>query len=144
MTTPRDKSIGAQMHIASSLLRRRMNARIQQTKHDITIEQLSILELVLYYGPQTMTDLARATVKENAVITRMVDILTRNGYVERKRKEGDRRAYLIHLTKTGKQVFETIVPHIIDELNDAVSVLTTEEYKEGLRIVQKIIKHNNT
>ena len=42
METPRDKSIGAQMHLASQALRRRMHHRIHQLGHQCTMEQLSI------------------------------------------------------------------------------------------------------
>ena len=144
METPRDNSIGAQMSIASTLLKRKMHAKIHGLKRNVTMEQLSVLEMLKFHGPQTMTDLARMTSKENAVITRMVDILEKNGFVKRKNKSGDRRAYIIHLTESGKNEFETIIPHVISELTEATSILTEEECNECLRIIKKIIKHNIT
>lgn len=144
MKTPRDNSIGAQMHIASSLLKRKMHAKIHSLGHKTTLEQMSILEMLHFNGPQTMSTLAKISVKENAVITRMIDILEKNGFVERKSKAGDRRAYLIHLTSLGEIEFETIIPHLKDELIKATATLTKEEYDEALRIIKKIIKYNST
>ena len=68
----------------------------------------------------------------------------KNGFVERKNKPGDRRAYIIHLTPSGNMEFETIIPHLKEELISATSVLTKEEYDEGIRIIQKLIKYNST
>ena len=62
------------------------------------MEQLAVLEIISFNDPQTMSELAKVAVKENAVITRMIDILEKNGSVERRNKPGDRRAYIIHLT----------------------------------------------
>ena len=142
MKTPRDKSIGAQMHLASQLLRRRMHHRIHELGYKITIEQLAILEILKFHGAMNMSELAHLTVKENAVITRMVDILEREAYVERKPKASDRRAWEIHITNTGSKLFDELIPKIGKELQKATECLTKEEYEEGMRIMTKIIKHN--
>ena len=144
MKSPREKSIGAQMHLASALLRRKMHAKIHELGHTSTMEQLSVMEVLLFSGPLTMTEIAKMLVKENAVITRMVDTLERKGFVERKPKHDDRRAYLVNITPSGKKEFETVIPHLRDVLIEATSVLTKEEYDEAMRIIQKIIKYNNT
>lgn len=142
MNTPRDKSIGAQMHIATQLLKRRMQHRIQKLGLNITIEQLGLLEVLNLHGSMNMTGLAKHLVKENAVITRMVDILERERYVERKPSTNDRRAWEIHITTKGTSAFNKLIPAIIEEVKLATSCITKEEYDEAMRIIKKIIKHN--
>lgn len=142
MKTPRDNSIGAQMHIASQLLKKRMHHRIQQLGLKITIEQLGVLEVLRFNGPMKMSELARQTVKENAVITRMIDILERENFVKRKPSATDRRAWEIHITKSGADLFEKSIPDLVMELKESIACLTKEEHEEGLRIVKKIIKYN--
>lgn len=132
------------MHIASALLRKKMHAKIHKLGHDSTLEQLSVLEVILFSGPLTMSEIANMLVKENAVITRMVDIMERKGFVKRTAKQGDRRAYLVNITEAGNLEFKTLTPYLKEGLKEATSNLTKEEYKEGMRIIQKIIKHNNT
>ena len=144
MKTPRDKSIGAQMHIASALLRKKMHAKIHKLGHDSTIEQLSVLEVLLFSGPLIMSEIASMLVKENAVITRMIDVMEHKGFVRREPKPGDRRAYFVSITEAGKNEFEILIPHLKEGLIEATSTLTKEEYEEGMRIIKKIIKHNNT
>lgn len=142
METPRDKSIGAQMHIATQLLRKRMQHRIQSLGYKITIEQLGLLEMLKVHGYLNMSELAKLMIKENAGITRMVDILEREGLVQRKPSANDRRVWEIHITIKGGEIFDSIIPEIIDELKAATSCISKDEYMETLRIVKKIIKHN--
>ena len=142
MKTPRDNSIGAQMNLASQALRRRMHNRIHQLGYQCTMEQLSILEVLKFNGAMNMSEIAQAIIKENAAITRMVDVMEGRGLVERKSIAGDRRAKAIHITKNGLKVFEELIPKLILELKEATSCITKEENDEVLRIMTKIIKHN--
>jgi len=140
--TPRDKSIGAQMHLASQALRRRMHHRIHKLGYQCSMEQLSILEVLKFNGAMNMSEIAHALIKENAAITRMVDVMEGRGLVERKSIAGDRRAKAIHITEKGMEVFEKLIPKIVVELEEATSCITKEEYDEAVRIMKKITKHN--
>jgi len=142
METPRDKSIGAQMHLAFQVLRRRMHNRIHQLGYHCTMAQLSILEVLKYNGAMNMSEIAHAIIKENAAITRMVDVLEGRGLVVRKSIVGDRRAKAIHITKKGLEVFDDVIPKLVVELEEATSCITKDEYDEAVRIMKKIIKHN--
>jgi len=140
--TPRDKSIGAQMHLASQALRRRMHHRIHKLGYQCSMEQLSILEVLKFNGAMNMSEIAHALIKENAAITRMVDVMEGRGLVERKSIAGDRRAKAIHITKKGMGVFDDLIPKLVLELKEATSCISKEEYAEAVRIMKKIIKHN--
>lgn len=142
METPRDKSIGAQMHIASQLLKKKMHRRIHELYQNITIEQLAILEILEANGSLKMSELARLSVKENAAITRMVDLLEKQEYVQRMPSQGDRRAWEILIKPAGKVVLKKVMPVIIEELKLATSCITPEEYTEAMRIMKKIIIFN--
>lgn len=142
METPRDKSIGAQMHIASQLLKKRMHRRIHEFNRNITIEQISVLEMLKAHGSLNMSELARLNFKENAAITRMVDILEREGYVQRNPSPNDRRVWEIAIQAEGLAILNKLTPFIIEELKEATSCITKEEYNEAMRIMKKIIKHN--
>lgn len=142
METPRDKSIGAQMHLASQALRRRMHNRIQQMGFCTTMEQLGVLEVLKFNGTMKMSEIAQALIKENAAITRMVDVLEKGGFVERKKIIGDRRSIAIHITDSGLVMFELLIPKLVLELKEATKCITKEEYDEVMRIMRKIIKHN--
>jgi len=130
------------MHLGFQVLRRRMHNRIHQLGYQCTMEQLSILEVLKFNGAMNMSEIAHAIVKENAAITRMVDVMEGRGLVERKSIAGDRRAKAIHITKTGMEVFDELIPRLKEELKDATSCITKEEYDEVMRIMKKIIKHN--
>lgn len=142
METPRDKSIGAQMHIASQLLKKKVHRRIHEFNRNITLEQIVVLEMLKAHGSLKMSELARLTTKENAAITRMVDILERKDYVQRKPSPNDRRVWEIAIKPDGLIMLNKLMPIILDELKDATSCISKEEYEEAMRIVRKIIKFN--
>ena len=130
------------MHIGWQVLRRRMHNRIHQLGYKCTMEQLSILEVLKFNGAMNMSEIAQAIIKENAAITRMVDVMEGRGLVKRKPIAGDRRAKAIHITKKGTEVFEDLIPKLLVELKEATSCITKEEYVEVVRIMKKIINHN--
>lgn len=49
----------------------------------------------------------------------------------------DKRAYLVTLTDTGRQVIERALPLHIEKIQDIFSVLTEEEQKELIRLLKK-------
>jgi len=138
---PRDRSIGAQMAIASQLLRRKHYHAIAEAGHKITLEQLAILDMLHCHGDMNMTELARTAWKQNANITRFVDKLESRHLLIRKPVEGDRRASLIGITEEGKQLVAAVIPIIIKVYREAISCLSKEEEDITLRSLKKLISH---
>ncbi len=132
------------MFIAVTLLRRRMMKAIGAKTKAVTMEQLGVLEVLMMNGPLNMSEISNGLYKENANITRIIDKLEKNGFVERKKSPTDRRAILIHLTPAGEAIFKELIPVLINELKSATSTITEEEQKELLRIVRKIIAENSS
>ncbi len=137
--SPRDDSIGAQMAIALQLMKRKNHQAIAKAGYEITMEQLAILEMLKARGDMNMTKLSNSVWKQNANITRIVDKLEQRKLVERKAVEGDRRAYLISITRRGEQLFEDVIPIVIGVYKEAMSDISREEEKVTLETLKKII-----
>lgn len=137
----RDKSIGAQMAIALQLIKRKNHQAIAKSGHKITMEQLAVLETLKNYGDLNMTELSKTVWKQNANITRIVDKLEKQKLLERKPVVGDRRANLISLTSIGEKLFDDVIPVVLKEYKETVSVITKEEEEITLKVLQKIILH---
>ncbi len=58
--------------------------------------------------PKSQSDVARRLRVEGATVTRMIDILSREGLVERTPAVGDRRVNLLTITPAGEAVLEEI------------------------------------
>lgn len=139
--TPRDNSIGAQMAIALQLMKRKNQQAIEKAGYKITMEQLVVLEILQSRGEMNMTELSKAVWKQNANITRIVDKLEKQDLVRRKPVAGDRRAYMLCVTKKGKSLFINVIPEVIKVYRDVMSSITKEEEMITLRTLKKIISH---
>ena len=104
--------------------------------YDITFEQWTVLN-VLYAEPGLIqSEIAIRTYKDKTNITRILDVLSKNGYIVRKQHESDRRSLCIHLTDKGIKMFDDLIPHIN---------LVNEKLKKGisdeeLRMLEDILK----
>jgi DNA-binding MarR family transcriptional regulator len=88
-----------------SLAYRRVNAlqRGEKRCFGVTMSQCVTLELLLQQGPMTVRDLARALGLDTSTITRVVDVLVRDGMARRARDEKrDRRRVFVSLTARGR------------------------------------------
>lgn len=138
---PRDNSIGAHMHIAIQLMKRRNLKAIAKSGYNITLEQLGVLEILSFYGEMNMTELSQLLLKQNANITRIVDKLEKKEFVIRQPVIGDRRAYLLKITEAGKLVLDKVLPIVIDVNKDLNEIVPISEMNTTLKTIKRIINH---
>ncbi len=138
---PRDHSIGAQMFIATQLMKRRNLHALAESGYDITLEQLGVLDILSFYGDMNMTELSHLLWKQNANITRIVDKLEKKQFVIRQSVIGDRRAHSISITESGKLVVKDVLPIIIDINKDLTDIISTSDMNTTMKTVKKIINH---
>lgn len=67
-------------------------------KLGIRDSDLAVLDCLSQHGPQTPTDLAHRTHTHVATMTGILTRLERDGWIERRRTEADRRSIQIHVT----------------------------------------------
>jgi len=139
--SPREESIGAQMAIALQLMKRKNHRAIASKGYEITMEQLAVIEVLMSHGDMNMTELSKAVWKQNANITRIVDKLEKRKLVVRKSVKGDRRAHMISVTDQGRQVFNNVIPIVIQVHADTVSCISKKEEAVVLFALKKIINH---
>jgi DNA-binding MarR family transcriptional regulator len=73
----------------------------------LSAARLSALSVVVYRGPLTMSELARAEQVSNATITSTVTGLEAAGLVRRTRPAGDGRSVRVEATGAGRQLLTT-------------------------------------
>lgn len=71
-------------------------------------------------------------------ISRAVISLEARGYIERHPHEKDRRASSLHLTESGKQVFEKIMPSFKERESAMLSGLNIAEQKSFMSLLEKL------
>ncbi len=102
-------------------------ARRTDTQSGLSPERLSLLSVLVYAGPLTMTQLARAEQVTRPAITRIVSGLEAVGLVTRDEVPGDRRSTRVSATAAGRAVLEDARRRRVEGLAEVLRGATGEE-----------------
>lgn len=99
----------------------------------------AVLEALLHKGPLPINEIGRKVLLTSGSITVAVDRLESKGLVERRASGTDRRAKIVHLTKTGKDLIaRAYADHAADMERLASASLTKAEREMLIRLLKKI------
>ncbi len=87
-----------------SALNRRMLKNFKEVNHPITAEQYTVMLHLWDKDKRCQRELCCATGKDKPGITRIIDKLEQQGFVERTEDSFDRRMKLVQLTQFGKDL----------------------------------------
>jgi len=112
--------------------------RVQDKATGIAPARLSALSVVVFGGPVSLRDLARAEQVRPPTMSRIVDGLHADGLVHRKVNRQDRRAVLIEATPRGAAVLKKGRERRVKFLASYLARLDTSERLNLERAVQAI------
>src|SRR5271168_695654 len=75
---------------------------------------------------------------DSGALTRVIDQLAERGLLERVRRDKDRRKVELQLTPAGRETIESIIPLIVDKLNEILTDFSKTEVQELLRLLVKL------
>ena len=107
----------------------------------ITPEQFSVLSYLWQRDGLQQSELAFCTNRNRANVTRIIDILEREGIVERKDDANDRRVFKIYLTEKGKSLRGATAKCAEQSIKDSLKGLTREEVDVCTKVLLKITKN---
>ena len=113
------------LHSAAIHLLRR--ARVADRETGLSPERLSLLSVLVFAGPQTLSDLARAEQVSRPAISRTVRALVEAGLVRRQRDELDRRSVTAHATAKGRRLLEAGRRRRLERIAADLADLSREE-----------------
>jgi DNA-binding MarR family transcriptional regulator len=119
-------------------------ARVNDDRAGLSPERLSLLSVLVFGGPATMSALARAEQVSPPAITRIVGALEEAGLVRREDDAEDRRRTLVTATRAGSRLLERGRQARIDRLAAVLSALDADELArvdDGLRLVRRALRH---
>jgi DNA-binding MarR family transcriptional regulator len=119
--------------VVSHLLRRahfRAEGLFMETfaDEDLTPRQKALLITVCKHPGATQNQLADFIALDRNSLAEMVNRMVRKGYLQRKRAEGDGRAYAVHITQNGLGLLQRVLPRD-REVEDAIIAVLPEEYR---------------
>ena len=99
----------------------------------------AVLEALLHKGPLPVNEIGKKILLTSGSITVAVDRLEKRGLVERRAHGTDRRARIVHLTKSGRTLITRIyADHAADMERLASASLTRPERETLIRLLKKI------
>jgi DNA-binding MarR family transcriptional regulator len=105
-----DKAIGSASVRVSKKLTRIINYYLKP--YHITTEQWSVLRTLNESDEISQKELSRRSDKDQATLTKILDLLVKQENVERLANPQDRRSFLVKITPKGAKLVEQLTPYI--------------------------------
>jgi DNA-binding MarR family transcriptional regulator len=129
-------------HALSELLgaERRLRGRDRCVARDgePTITQVRVLLRLAEHGEATAGQLARAADLTPASVTAMLDHLERDGVVQRRRSDADRRVVLVALTEQGRALVAAKSERWAAHWQDTLRDLSDEELRAAAAVMRRV------
>src|SRR6266851_8077066 len=74
----------------------------------------------------------------SGALTRVIDQLAARGFLERVRRDRDRRKVELQLTPAGREAIERLIPLVVEKLNLALAEFSSAEVQEFQRLLIKL------
>jgi MarR family 2-MHQ and catechol resistance regulon transcriptional repressor len=101
---------------------------------DLTESQFGVLDALYHLGPMKQKEIGKKILKSGGNITMVIDNLEKRNFVKRKRGKKDRRQFVVHLTKKGKEKIIAVLPQIAKLIKKQFEILNTTEQNELQRL----------
>ncbi len=111
---------------------------ISEVFPDITIDQGLILLFLNKFPDMSQTEIAELVFRDNASMTRMINLMVKNDYLNRSINEQDRRRFNIEITPKGKDVLKRLPPIIARNRAQSLQGITEQEQEQLKNILKKM------
>src|SRR4029077_16423088 len=127
-------------HAAAIHLLRRL--RVEDEALGISAPRLSALSVLVFAGPMRIGALAQMEQVEPPPMTRLVDAMERDGYVERAPDPEDRRAVIVRSTPKGTRALKQGRAQRVEALAAGLRTLSTDELSilaRGVELLERVV-----
>lgn len=112
--------------------------KFKLAEFDITVDQWLVMKNLSENELLSQSELAQLVFKDMPTLTRIIDILNKKGYVERKPHPQDRRSFQLVLTNEGISKVTELKPQISSIREKAWEKLNEKDFEEFKRILNTI------
>lgn len=104
----------------------------------ITIDQWLVLKSLKENPNLNQAELAEKVFKDNASITRIIDLLVKSGYVEREINPNDRRKFNLNITSIGNKILTETHTIVLQNRKTALNGVAEKDIQVMSETLQKI------
>jgi DNA-binding MarR family transcriptional regulator len=113
------------------------------SSYGITSEQWSLLKRLDEEEGISIKELAQAAGKDQANVTRILDVLEKRDFIARSSNPKDKRSTLVYFTQVGRELTERLIPVDTNLHEVAVHGLSEEDLASLTRVLAKINQNAN-
>lgn len=117
---------------------------IEKVVSDITVDQCLVLIILNENNNVSQIEIAKLIFKDNASITRIIELMVKKDYLTRETNALDKRKTKLEITDKGKKTIELLTPVIHLNRKTALDGLSFEEINILDKILEKIITNCKT
>jgi DNA-binding MarR family transcriptional regulator len=136
-----DQSYGRILGVAYTSVFRQLGRYLSEKELPITPDQFRVLTHLWQNDGCSQQELAISSNRDRANVTRIIDILEREGIVERKDHEADRRVFRIFLTNKGKDLQEEAAICGQSAIKDALKGIPKEDVEICMKVLRQTIEN---
>lgn len=103
---------------------------LREEESGITYEQWLVLNVIVANPALSQTQIAELSQKDKTNITRLIDVLEKGGFIERRKDDYDRRMYRIYATQAGLNKLKEVEP-LLERAEAIITNSLTKEEKEA-------------
>lgn len=113
--------------------------RIHSFGYNLTIDQWLVLSALTENPGLSQAEIAGLVFKDNASLTRIIDLLVGKGYIDRTLSKVDRRKFDLRITELGSQLLGDVAKVVKENRKQALQDITEDEIQLLSKILQKLI-----
>lgn len=105
----------------------------------LTKDQWILLKVLNEQQDLSQRELSEATFKEPAAVTRMLDLMSKHGWVVRKPSPSDRRKFQLSVTEAGRSLYQKTLP-VVQKLRLKAMHGIPQEKVDQVKAVMKLME----
>jgi len=136
-----ESNINHRMAVISSLAKRLIQRTIRSAGLGITSDQWFILTHLWHKDGLSIGEISEHTQKEISNITRIVEKLERDGYVEKRRDEADKRSWRVFLLPKADTIKNTVRQLQHQTMHGSLEGISEQQQQTLLKLLDRMEKN---
>ncbi|MDI9256059.1 MULTISPECIES: MarR family winged helix-turn-helix transcriptional regulator [Flavobacterium] len=107
--------------------------------YKISVDQWLVIKAILENPGMPQQEIAAVVFKDNASVTRIIEILVQSGYLRRNTHETDRRKTSLEVTENGRDIIQSVQSLVQQNRKVALKGVSESELQNMYQTLNKII-----
>ncbi|MDU4859911.1 MAG: MarR family winged helix-turn-helix transcriptional regulator [Terrisporobacter othiniensis] len=107
------------------------------TKYGLTSAQFAVLEALYHKGDLSVGEVQAKILSTSGTIPVIVKNLEKEGFLEKRNDDRDKRRFILHITQKGRELMDIIYPENEAIITSMMNIWNKEEQEEILKYMKK-------